>query len=169
MNVHIVAWLKEQIRDLPEVEELTQSKGRILPIPDLIRTYRVAQGLLAKYNDTRTPPTLTGAPDRKISKANVLTAIGRQTSWGNDMETTLNLLDLYGPGMPREDPSIVSLVQGQGDGSGKEGSVYLLNTMKKADQEWRAAHEKGGGPSSFPTPAALSSARRKSRKQALET
>ncbi|QRW21724.1 snRNA-activating protein of 50 kDa MW carboxy-terminal protein [Rhizoctonia solani] len=119
-----------------------QSKGKSLPIEDLLRGYRYVARLIAQYNDTRTPSGLEGAPDRKISKANIFAALGRQTSWGSDTETTLALYELYGPGKEREDPRIVAIMNGKCTGS-KEGSVGFLHTLKEVDREFSSKHSGG--------------------------
>ncbi|KDQ21880.1 hypothetical protein BOTBODRAFT_215964 [Botryobasidium botryosum FD-172 SS1] len=142
-NAVIATWLREKIgsTEVAYYEDFIKSKGRVLPVDDLLRVYRFAQRMLDQYNDTRTPHDLPGAPDKKISKANVLHALGRQTSWGSDCESTLQLVDMYGPGGPRETPKIVDLIGGVVGSGEKEGSVFFLYALKAVDKAW-----KSGGP-----------------------
>ncbi|QRV94284.1 hypothetical protein RhiJN_22302 [Ceratobasidium sp. AG-Ba] len=137
VNAVIVNWLRNRFstEDPYNYHAFTHSKGKSLPIQDLLRGYRYAAKLIAQYNDTRTPSDLEGAPDRKISKANIFAALGRQTSWGSDTETTLALVDLYGPGAPREDERIVAIMTGKSHGA-KEGSVGFLHSLKEVDREY---------------------------------
>ncbi|CAE7054450.1 unnamed protein product [Rhizoctonia solani] len=146
VNAAIIGWLRHQfnVQDPQSYSSFLQSKGKSLPIEDLLRGYRYVASLIAQYNDTRTPTELEGAPDRKISKANIFAALGRQTSWGSDTETTLALYDLYGPGKEREDPRIVAIMDGKCAGS-REGSVGFLHTLKEVDREF-ASKRGGGGP-----------------------
>ncbi|KAG8722194.1 hypothetical protein FRC08_005943 [Ceratobasidium sp. 394] len=144
VNAVIINWLRNRFstEDPYNYHAFTHSKGKSLPIQDLLRGYRYAARLIAQYNDTRTPSDLEGAPDRKISKANIFAALGRQTSWGSDTETTLALVDLYGPGGPREDERIVATMAGKYNGA-KEGSVGFLHSLKEVDREYTG---KLGGP-----------------------
>ena len=137
VNAAIVAWLRQQfsLKDPQSYNTFTHSKGKSLPIEELLRGYRYVASLILRYNDTRTPSELEGAPDRKISKANIFAALGRQTSWGSDTETTLTLVDMYGPGGPREDPRIVAIMSGKHSGA-KEGSVGFLHSLKEVDKEF---------------------------------
>ncbi|KAJ1304835.1 hypothetical protein OPQ81_005969 [Rhizoctonia solani] len=145
VNAAIISWLRHQFnaQDPQSYSSFLQSKGKSLPIEDLLRGYRYVASLIARYNDTRTPSNLEGAPDRKISKANIFAALGRQTSWGSDTETTLALYELYGPGKEREDQRIVAIMNGKCTGS-KEGSVGFLHTLKEVDREFASKH--GGRP-----------------------
>ncbi|CAE6420622.1 unnamed protein product [Rhizoctonia solani] len=145
VNAAIIGWLRHQfsVQDPQNYSSFLQSKGKSLPIEDLLRGYRYVASLIAQYNDTRTPSSLEGAPDRKISKANIFAALGRQTSWGSDTETTLALYELYGPCKEREDPRIVAIMNGKCTGS-KEGSVGFLHTLKEVDREFASKHS--GGP-----------------------
>lgn len=70
VNAVIVTWLRERFaaEDSQSFNTFVHSKGKSLPVQDLLRGYRYAAKLIAQYNDTRTPGTLEGAPDRKISK-----------------------------------------------------------------------------------------------------
>ncbi|KAF8750640.1 hypothetical protein RHS01_08884 [Rhizoctonia solani] len=144
VNAAIIGWLRHQfnLQDPQSYNSFLQSKGKSLPIEDLLRGYRYVARLIAQYNDTRTPSGLEGAPDRKISKANIFAALGRQTSWGSDTETTLALYELYGPGKEREDPRIVAIMNGKCTGS-KEGSVGFLHTLKEVDREFSSKHSGG--------------------------
>ncbi|CAE6448237.1 unnamed protein product [Rhizoctonia solani] len=144
VNAAIISWLRDQfsVKDPQNYNSFLQSKGKSLPIEDLLRGYRYVASLIAQYNDTRTPSGLEGASDRKISKANIFAALGRQTSWGSDTETTLALYELYGPDKEREDPRIVAIMNGKCTGS-KEGSVGFLHTLKEVDREFTSKH--GGG------------------------
>ncbi|KAG8757452.1 hypothetical protein FRC11_004529 [Ceratobasidium sp. 423] len=148
VNAAIIGWLRHQfnVQDPQSYNSFLQSKGKSLPIEDLLRGYRYVASLIAQYNDTRTPNDLAGAPDRKISKANIFSALGRQTSWGSDTETTLALYELYGPGKAREDPRIVAIMDGKCTGS-KEGSVGFLHTLKEVDREYSSKH--GGGSNQY--------------------
>ncbi|CAE6357085.1 unnamed protein product [Rhizoctonia solani] len=148
VNAAIIGWLRHQfnVQDPQSYNSFLQSKGKSLPIEDLLRGYRYVANLIAQYNDTRTPSGLKGAPDRKISKANIFAALGRQTSWGSDTETTLALYELYGPGKEREDPRIVAIMNGKCSGS-KEGSVGFLHTLKEVDREFSSKHS--GGPNQY--------------------
>ncbi|KAG8769496.1 hypothetical protein FRC12_004929 [Ceratobasidium sp. 428] len=145
VNAVIINWLRSRFstEDPYNYHAFTHSKGKSLPIQDLLRGYRYAARLIAQYNDTRTPNDLEGAPDRKISKANIFAALGRQTSWGSDTETTLALVDLYGPGGPREDERIVGIMAGTHNGA-KEGSVGFLHSLKEVDREYTG--KLGGSP-----------------------
>ncbi|CAE6444758.1 unnamed protein product [Rhizoctonia solani] len=145
VNAAIIGWLRHRFsaQDPQNYSSFLQSKGKSLPIKDLLRGYRYVASLITEYNDTRTPSGLEGAPDRKISKANIFAALGRQTSWGSDTETTLALYELYGPGKEREDPRIVAIVNGKCTSS-KEGSVGFLHTLKEVDREF--SNKYGGGP-----------------------
>ncbi|KAG8739742.1 hypothetical protein FRC10_005211 [Ceratobasidium sp. 414] len=145
VNAVIINWLRGRFsaEDSYNYHAFTHSKGKSLPIQDLLRGYRYAARLIAQYNDTRTPSDLEGAPDRKISKANIFAALGRQTSWGSDTETTLALVDLYGPGGLREDERIVAIMAGKYNGA-KEGSVGFLHSLKEVDREYTG--KLGGGP-----------------------
>ncbi|KAH7339865.1 hypothetical protein B0J17DRAFT_716855 [Rhizoctonia solani] len=144
VNAAIIGWLRHQfsVQDPQSYNSFLQSKGKSLPIKDLLRGYRYVASLIAQYNDTRTPSGLEGAPDRKISKANIFAALGRQTSWGSDTETTLALYELYGPGKERENARIVAIVNGNCTSS-KEGSVGFLHTLKEVDREF--SNKYGGG------------------------
>ena len=70
VNAVIVSWLRAQFaaEDSQSFNAFIHSKGKSLPVQDLLRGYRYAAKLIAQYNDTRTPGDLEGAPDRKISK-----------------------------------------------------------------------------------------------------
>ncbi|KAF8609055.1 hypothetical protein BDV93DRAFT_519076 [Ceratobasidium sp. AG-I] len=144
VNAVIVSWLRARFaaEDSQSFNTFIHSKGKSLPVQDLLRGYRYAAKLIAQYNDTRTPGDLEGAPDRKISKANIFSALGRQTSWGSDTETTLALVDLYGPGGEREDAKIVAIMAGNYSGA-KEGSVGFLHSLKDTDREFTG--KSGGG------------------------
>ncbi|KAF8712135.1 hypothetical protein RHS03_01083, partial [Rhizoctonia solani] len=159
VNAAIIGWLRHQfnLQDPQSYNSFLQSKGKSLPIEDLLRGYRYVARLIAQYNDTRTPSGLEGAPDRKISKANIFAALGRQTSWGSDTETTLALYELYGPGKEREDPRIVAIMNGKCTGS-KEGSVGFLHTLKEVDREFSSKHS-GGSNQCLRRPSDASSSR----------
>ncbi|CCO31352.1 hypothetical protein BN14_05392 [Rhizoctonia solani AG-1 IB] len=159
VNAAIIGWLRHQfnVQDPQSYNSFLQSKGKSLPIEDLLRGYRYVASLIAQYNDTRTPSGLEGAPDRKISKANIFAALGRQTSWGSDTETTLALYELYGPGKEREDPRIVAIMNGKCSGS-KEGSVGFLHTLKEVDREF-SSKLSGGTNQSSRRPSDASSSR----------
>jgi hypothetical protein len=100
----------------------------------MLKVYNFAQAMINKYNDNRTPDSLAGAADLKVSKTNILQALGRQTSWGSDCEITLQLLNIYGPSGSKPHPKIVALVQGQVEEGEKEGSGYFLNALRAVDQ-----------------------------------
>lgn len=70
VNAVIVSWLRTRFaaEDPQSFSTFIHSKGKSLPVQDLLRGYRYAAKLIAEYNDTRTPSDLEGAPDRKISK-----------------------------------------------------------------------------------------------------
>jgi hypothetical protein len=70
VNAVIVSWLCERLsaEDPYNYHAFTHSKGKSLPIQDLLRGYRYTARVISQYNDTRTPTELEGAPDRKISK-----------------------------------------------------------------------------------------------------
>lgn len=144
VNAAIVTWLRHRFstEDPQRYNAFTQSKGKSLPMEDLLQGYRYVAELINQYNDTRTPSDLEGAPDRKISKANIFAALGRQTSWGSDTETTLALVDLYGPGGPREHPKIRAIMEGRYNGA-KEGSVGFLHSLKEVDKDFSS--KSGGG------------------------
>lgn len=73
VNAAIVNWLRQRfsVEDPQNYEAFTSSKGKSLPILDLLRGYRYVADLIKRYNDTRTPSELDGAPDRKISKVSL--------------------------------------------------------------------------------------------------
>lgn len=70
VNAAIVSWLRHRFstEDSQNYDSFLRSKGKSLPIEELLRGYRYVEGLINQYNDTRTPSNLEGAPDRKISK-----------------------------------------------------------------------------------------------------
>lgn len=89
---------------------------------------------------------------------NIWQALDRQTSWGSDAETTLALVEKYGPGQPEEHPKIVEMMKyvshrsidrkhtdtfcsGQWGPEEREGSVLFLNHLKRIDAEHKAARE----------------------------
>lgn len=74
VNAVIVSWLRTRFsaEDSQSFNTFIHSKGKSLPVQDLLRGYRYAAKLIAQYNDTRTPGDLEGAPDRKISKVSCI-------------------------------------------------------------------------------------------------
>jgi len=144
----IIPWLQGMMQMEEEYDYFVKSKGRILSISDTLRAYRFARAMLNKYNNTQTPSDLEGAANRKITKVclsdllwqyrvainwnllpqvNIWQALDRQTSWGSDAETTLTLVDKYGPGGPEEHPKIADMINGKFGPDEREGSVLFLN------------------------------------------
>ncbi|KAF8590977.1 hypothetical protein K439DRAFT_1123698 [Ramaria rubella] len=150
VNAAIVAYLRSHIQNEDGYIDFAASKGRLLPIPDLLRGYRFATRIVNTWANRKTPPAVEGCPNKRITKNHVLQALFRQTSWGSDCEQTLQLADRYGPGGPREDPRVVEILNGgsmlpekSGDkAQGRsQGSVALLDFLKDVDKEHKARQE----------------------------
>ncbi|KAG9046169.1 hypothetical protein FS837_004924 [Tulasnella sp. UAMH 9824] len=137
----VVPWLRAKFEREEGYPEFAKSKGRILTIHEALKGYRFAKAMIQKYNNAQTPPDLDGAPNRKITKVNIWQALDRQTSWGSDAETTLALVDKYGPGAPDENQKIVDMLNGKWGPDEREGSVLFLNHLKRIDAEHKSARE----------------------------
>lgn len=167
VNAAIVAYLRSHIQTEDGYQDFSNSKGRLLPIPELLKGYRFATRIVNTWANRKTPPTIEGCPNKRITKActqrvplvtilmisfqnHVLQALSRQTSWGSDCEQTLQLVDRYGPRGPREDPRVVEIMSGGSmlpEKSGEkapgrsQGSVALLDFLKDVDKEHKARQE----------------------------
>ena len=169
VNAAIVAYLRSHIQSEDGYIEFAASKGRLLPIPDLLKGYRFATRIVNAWANRKTPPTIEACPNKRITKVcvgldgpalersvikflqnHVLQALFRQTSWGSDCEQTLQLADKYGPGGAREDPRVVEILSGgsmlpekSGDKTQgrSQGSVALLDFLKDVDKEHKAKQE----------------------------
>lgn len=154
--------------------EFAASKGRLLPIPDLLKGYRFATRIVNSWANRKTPINADGCPNKRITKNHVLQALFRQTSWGSDCEQTLQLADRYGRGGPREDPRVVEILSGgtmlpeksgdpknPGQVGRSQGSVALLDFLKDVDREHKARVEEearrsaGAAASGAPPPAGV--------------
>ncbi|KAG8901046.1 hypothetical protein FRB99_005588 [Tulasnella sp. 403] len=134
----IIPWLRGQIEREDGYEAFAKSKGRILTIHEALKGYRFARSMIQKYNNIQTPPDLDGAANRKVTKVNIWQALDRQTSWGSDAETTLALVEKYGPSAPEEHPKIVEMLNGKWGPDEREGSVLFLTHLKRIDAEHKA-------------------------------
>ncbi|KAF8483166.1 hypothetical protein JB92DRAFT_3032439 [Gautieria morchelliformis] len=153
VNAAIVAYLRSHIQNEEGYLEFAGSKGRLLPIPDLLKGYRFATRIVNTWANRKTPPTIENCPNKRITKNHVLQALFRQTSWGSDCEQTLQLAERYGPGGPRENSRVVEILSGgsmlperTGDRGDKapgrsQGSVALLDFLKDVDKENKARRE----------------------------
>lgn len=137
----VVPWLRVKFEREEGYGEFAKSKGRILTIHEALKGYRFAKAMIQKYNNAQTPPDLDGAPNRKITKVNIWQALDRQTSWGSDAETTLALVDKYGPGGPDENQKIIDMLNGKWGPDEREGSVLFLTHLKRIDTEHKNARE----------------------------
>ncbi|GJJ06577.1 hypothetical protein Clacol_000770 [Clathrus columnatus] len=165
INAAIVAYLRSHIQNEEGYMEFAASKGRLLPIPELLRGYRFAARIVTTWANRKTPPTAEGCGNKRITKNHVLQALFRQTSWGSDCEQTLQLADKYGPGGPFEDSRVVEILNGgsmlpekgslglggANDGTSKaapgrsQGSVALLDFLKDVDKDYKSRSGGGGG------------------------
>lgn len=69
-NAIICAWLRAQIQQSYPVDYAlcAKAKGRVLPVPEMLKVYHFVQDMINEYNDRRTPDNLEGAADLKMSK-----------------------------------------------------------------------------------------------------
>ncbi|KAG8931154.1 hypothetical protein FRC03_012157 [Tulasnella sp. 419] len=135
----IIPWLREQMKKEEGYDSFVKSKGRILTVGEALKGYRFARAMIQKYNNMQTPPDLDGAANRKVTKVNVWQALDRQTSWGSDAETTLALVEKYGPGGPHENEKIVQMINGKFGPDEREGTVLFLQHLKRIDIETKAS------------------------------
>jgi hypothetical protein len=69
INAAIVAYLRSHIQNEDGYIEFAASKGRLLPIPDLLKGYRFATRIVNTWANRKTPPTIEGCPNKRITKA----------------------------------------------------------------------------------------------------
>lgn len=69
VNAAIVAYLRSHIQNEDGYLEFAGSKGRLLPIPDLLKGYRFATRIVNTWANRKTPPTVEGCPNKRITKA----------------------------------------------------------------------------------------------------
>lgn len=68
INAAIVAYLRSHIQNEDGYLEFAGSKGRLLPIPDLLKGYRFATRIVNTWANRKTPPTVDGCPNKRITK-----------------------------------------------------------------------------------------------------
>jgi hypothetical protein len=68
INAAIVAYLRSHIQKEDGYLEFAGSKGRLLPIPDLLKGYRFATRIVNVWANKKTPPTVEGCPNKRITK-----------------------------------------------------------------------------------------------------
>ena len=65
----IVAYLRSHIEKEEGYLEFAGSKGRLLPIPDLLKGYRFATRIVNSWANRKTPLNVEGCPNKRITKA----------------------------------------------------------------------------------------------------
>lgn len=72
VNAAIVAYLRSHIQTEDGYQDFSNSKGRLLPIPELLKGYRFATRIVNTWANRKTPPTIEGCPNKRITKARPL-------------------------------------------------------------------------------------------------
>jgi hypothetical protein len=71
INAAIVAYLRTHIETEDGYYDFAGSKGRLLPIPDLLKGYRFATRIVNAWANRKTPITALGCPNKRITKVRV--------------------------------------------------------------------------------------------------
>jgi len=114
-----------------------ESKGHVKSNMEAVRCLQFFQNLVDKYINTHhtIPNPIPYAGGKRLTKAALLEAVGRGTTWSSDCHIVLDLIKRFGPGGPDEKQEVVELLEST---STKGGLTEFVAKMKRI----KAEHDK---------------------------
>lgn len=111
-----------------------ESKGHVKSNQEAVKCLQFFQDLVDKYINTHhtIPNQIPYAGGKRLTKAALLEAVGRGTTWSSDCHIVLELIKRFGPGGPDEKTEVVELLQST---STKGGLTEFVAKMKRIKTE----------------------------------